>query len=91
MKGGLYYYFIFTMYSNYSPDEMKLAREIAETLNDTDSLPYHLVLVRKYNEDFLRKKLAKAMAFPESQIRKSRAALYISLINQSGRYGDAGH
>ena len=76
---------------NYTPDEIKLAREIADTLNDMDSLPMHLILVRKYKEEFLREKLNKVMSIPESQIKRSRAALYIFLINQNGRHGDARH
>ena len=77
------------MYSDYDPHETKLANEIAETLDDMDSLPLHLQYVRKYKEAFLRKILNKVMSIPEGQIRKTRAALYIFLINQNGRYGDA--
>lgn len=75
----------------YTPQEIKLAREIATTLGDMDSLQMHLLLVRKHKEEFLREKLNKVMAIPEDQIRKTRAALYIFLIGQSGRYGDARH
>ena len=77
------------MNSNYDPHEIKLAREIAETLNDMDSIALHLMYVRKYKEEFLRGILNKVMTLPENQIRKSRAALYVFLINQSSRYGDS--
>ncbi len=77
------------MYSNYDPREIRLAREIAETLHDMDSIALHLMYARKYKEEFLRGILNKVMALPENQIKKSRAALYVFLINQSGRYGDA--
>ena len=80
-----------TMYKNYNPQEIKLATEIAETLHDRDSLALHLMYVRKYKEEFLRRILAKVMAIPEHQIRKTRAALYVFLINQSSRNGDAGY
>ncbi len=76
------------MHDTYDPYEKKLAREIAETLNDPDSLVMHLQYTRKYKEAFLRKVLAKVMAIPEHQIKKSRAALYTFLINQNGRHGD---
>lgn len=79
------------MYQNYTPEELRLAREIATTLSDLDSLQMHLLLVRKHKEEFLREKLNKVMAIPESQIKKTRAALYIFLIGQSARYGDARH
>lgn len=75
----------------YTPEELKLAREIAQTLNDTDSLPMHLILVRKHTETFLREKLNKVMSIPESEIRKTRGALYIFLINNSNRHGDTRH
>lgn len=79
------------MYSNYTSNDIKLAREITETLNDMDSMALHLMYVRKYKEEFLRRILAKVMAIPESQIRKTRAALYVFLINQSNRHGDSRH
>lgn len=79
------------MNPHYDPYEIKLAHEIAEALKDRDSITLHLQYVRKYKEDFLRKTLAKVMAIDESKIRKTRAALYTFLINQSSKYGDAGH
>lgn len=78
------------MLDNYTPQEIKLAREIAATLDDMDSFSLHLQYVRKYKEAFLRKILGQVMAVPENKIRKTRAALYVHLIGQSIRYGD-GH
>lgn len=79
------------MYSHYDPHEIRLANEIAETLKDRDSLAMHLQYVRKYKEEFLRRILTKVMALPETQIRKSRAALYTFLINQGSHHGDSRH
>lgn len=79
------------MYQDYDPYEIKLAHEIADTLKDRDSITLHLQYVRKYKEEFLRKTLMKVMSLDESKIRKNRAALYTFLINQSSKYGDAGH
>jgi len=76
------------MLENYTEQEIKLAREIAQTLHDVDSLPFHLQVVRKHKEAFLREKLAKTMSIPESQIKKSRAALYVYLINHNPGYGN---
>jgi L-lysine 2,3-aminomutase len=70
---------------NYEPHELKLANELAETLKDRDALPYYLSLTRKYHEDHLRKTLAKVMSIDESQIRKTRGALFTYLVNQ--KYG----
>ena len=79
------------MTTEYTPQEIKLAREIAETLNDLDSYILHLQYVRKYKEEYLRKVLAKVMAIPENKIKRSRAALYTFLINQSERNGIGGY
>lgn len=77
------------MYSNYTPAEIRLAQEIATTLNDRDSLAAHLLYVRKYKEEFLRRILTKVMSLDASKIRRSRAALYTFLINQSSSHGDS--
>jgi hypothetical protein len=77
------------MQKDYAPYEIRLAREIAEALNDVSSLPYHLQMVLKYKEEFLRDNLMKALTVAEDQIKKSRAALYVYLINQGSRYGDS--
>ena len=77
------------MTEEYDPHERKLAHEIAETLKDRDSLILHLQYARKYKEEFLRRILNKVMALPESKIKRSRAALYTFLINQSGSRHDS--
>lgn len=58
----------------------QLAIEIAHTLDDMDSLQSHRKMVATYSEEHLRKKLARVMATPITQIRKSRGALYTSLV-----------
>ena len=75
---------------DYDPYERKLANEIADTLKDRDSITMHLQYVRKFKEEFLRKHLNHVMSLPESSIRKSRAALYVFLINQGATHGDSG-
>ena len=79
------------MNEDYDPYELKLANEIAATLDDRDSLPLHLQYGRKYKEEYLRKTLAKVMAIPEDKIKRSRAALYTYLISQGDKNGSAGH
>lgn len=61
----------------------KLAREIAQTLNDIDAIALHEKFVRKYSEDYLRRILNRVMSLPESSIRKSRGALYTSLVQKN--------
>ena len=79
------------MYENYEPQEIKLAHEIASTLQDMDSVTMHLQYVRKYKEAFLRKVLNKVMSLPESKIKRSRAALYTFLVNQGESHGSVGY
>jgi hypothetical protein len=74
---------------SYESHEIKLANEIAETLKDRDSLALFLTFTRRYNEQFLRKTLAKVMAMDEAKIRKSRGALFTYLVNQHGTHNHA--
>jgi hypothetical protein len=77
------------MKTDFDPYEIKLANEIAATLNDRDALPLYLQYARKYQEGFLRKKLARVMSIPEASIRKSRGALFTFLVNQAADHGGA--
>ncbi len=67
-----------------SSKEEKLARELADALNDMDSLAAYFGFVQKYSESFLRKTLQKVLSVPEDQIRKTRGALFTYLVNQNG-------
>ena len=77
------------MNEHYDPHEITLAHEIANTLNDMDSLVLHLQYVRKYKEAFLRKVLNKVLSIPEHKIKRSRAALYTFLVSKGD--GNAGY
>ena len=70
--------------SPYDPYEIKLANEIADTLNDRDALQLYLQFSRKYKEAFLLKILARVMSIPDNKIRRSRGALFTFLITQQG-------
>lgn len=65
--------------------EERLAREIADALNDNDSLTVHIDFVQKYSEAFLRKTLQRVLSIPEAQIRKTRGALFTYLVTQNGK------
>jgi len=69
-------------------EQEQLAIEIAHTLDDMDSLQSHRRMVATYSESHLRDKLAKSMATPLNQIRKSRGALYTSLVQGPKRKYD---
>ncbi len=64
-----------------TPHEEKLAVEIAEILDDMDSVEFHKILVKQYSESFLREKLAIVLKIPKDRIKTSRAAYYNYLVN----------
>ncbi len=65
--------------------ENHLAYEIADALNDKDSLEFHLAITKKYKEEFLRKILQKVMSIPDHKIKRTRGALYTYLVNQNAK------
>jgi hypothetical protein len=74
------------IYTMDSIRKKKLAYEIASALKDLDALQYHELLVEKYSEDFLREMMTKVLTVPEKDIRKSRGALYTSLVKRNANY-----
>ena len=63
-------------------NENKLAVELAETLNDRESLQAYIGMTHKYSESFLRKILTKVLTIPQNKIRKTRGALFTFLVKQ---------
>ena len=63
-------------------DQQKFALELAEALNDHNSLTLYQQLTEKYDEEFLRRILEKVLSIPKEKIRKSRGALFTFLVNQ---------
>lgn len=57
-----------------------LAYELADALNDHESLALYISFTQKYQEDFLRKILAKVMSIPDKKIRRTRGALFTYLV-----------
>ena len=64
----------------YSTEQRKLAQYLAKQLQDWHSLGQYLKFTTLYTEAQLRETLARVMAVPEDQIRKSRGALFTHLI-----------
>ena len=60
----------------------ELALEIAEALNDMDSLQLFLSFTERYPEEYLRKILDKVLAIPQDRIKKTRGALFTFLVKQ---------
>ena len=70
------------MTKTFEPQEIRLANDIADQLNDRQSLQLFLNFSRKYREDHLRKILEKVMSIPDRQIKKTRGALFTYLVHQ---------
>lgn len=66
----------------YAPQEVRLANEIADTLQDRGSLQLFLHFAEKYKEEHLRTILEKVMSIPERKIKKTRGALFTYLVSQ---------
>lgn len=76
--------------TNKKSKEYKLAYEIAEALNDLDSLDVHIAFAESYNESALRKIFHRVMSIPEDKIKRTRGALYTYLVKNHGRFGHRG-
>lgn len=77
-------------YTHYSPEELRLAHELAETLNDQESFTLFLSFTQKYHESFLRKTLARVMLVPDYKIRKTKGALFTDLVTRHGQLPESG-
>jgi hypothetical protein len=76
-------------YTNiYSPEEIQLANEIADRLHDPAALTQFLRYTKEVPHDFLRQALNRASSTPDSQVQKSRAAIFVSSVNNYLRYGN---
>jgi hypothetical protein len=78
----------FKEYSNqYAPEQIQLANEIADRLNDPAALTQFLRFTTEVPHEFLRQALNKACSTPDSQVLKSRAAIFVNSVNQYKRFG----
>jgi putative aminopeptidase FrvX len=68
--------------NDYSPQEISLANEIAEALDDRGSLALFLQFAKRYKEEHLRGILDKVLSVPERKIKKTRGALFTFLVSQ---------
>jgi len=66
--------------SNIPTKEEVLAIEFATGLKDTTNIKYYQSITRRYNEPFLRKIYNYVRSIPDSQIRKSKGALFNHLV-----------
>lgn len=70
--------------SNAENYESKFAYELANVLNDHQSIQVYVKFTQKYKEEFLRKILLRVMSIPDNKIKRTRGALFTYLVNQHG-------
>jgi len=63
-----------------TPQQEKLAVEIATKLDDMKSLHNHRIYVQQYSEAHLRKALEVALSYEDKDVRTTRGAIYTSQV-----------
>jgi len=69
--------------SIYLPNEIQLAHDLAEALEDRKSLAFYLSCAKKYPKDYLLSTLTHVCTIPDHSIRTTRARLFTSIITNS--------
>lgn len=59
-----------------------LAQEIAQALDDMDSISWHRKMVQKYPKEFLLQKLNYVLSKPDKEIETTRVRLYNKIVNK---------
>lgn len=72
----------------YTSEEIQLANEIAERLEDPASLTQFLRYTKQVSHAFLRQALNKACSKPDHLITSSRAAIFVSSVKNHMLYGN---
>ncbi|MGY3214772.1 hypothetical protein [Mucilaginibacter sp. HD30] len=67
----------------YTPNEITLAHQLADSLDDQKSLAFYLTCAQKYPKDYLLNTLAHVMTLPEHSVRTTRPRLFTSIITKS--------
>jgi len=67
----------------YTPNEVELAHQLADALNDQMSLAFYLSCTKKYPKDYLLGALVHVMGLPDRAIRTTRARLFTNIITNS--------
>jgi len=67
----------------YTPNELQLAKELADALLDQKSLAFYLSCTKKYPRDFLIATVTHVLAIPGHSIRTTRARLFTNIVTNS--------
>ena len=67
----------------YTPNEIQLAHELANALDDQKSLAFYLSCAKKYPKEYLLVTLAHVTTLPAHSVRTTRARLFTNIITNS--------
>jgi hypothetical protein len=67
----------------YTPNEVQLAHELADSLEDRKSLAFYLTCAKKYPKEFLLSTLTHVLTLPSHSIRTTRARLFTNIVTKS--------
>ena len=67
----------------YLPNEIQLAHDLADALEDRKSLAFYLHCAKKYPKDYLLSTLNHVSTIPAHSIRTTRARLFTNIITNS--------
>jgi len=67
----------------YTPNEIRLAHELARALNDEKSLAFYLSCTKKYPQEFLTVTMAHVCTLPSYSIKTTRARLFTAIVTRS--------
>lgn len=65
-----------------NPEDISLARHIAEQLNDKGSVAYYYILAQTYSHDLLKDVLEEVLKIPQDKITTRRAAIFVANIKR---------
>jgi len=67
----------------FTPNEVQLAHEIAEALDDRKSLAFYLTCAQKYPKQYLLATLTHVCALPDYAVKTTRARLFTNIVTNS--------
>ncbi len=67
----------------YTPNEIQLADELANALDDRKSLSFYLSCAKKYPKEYLLSTLTHVCTLPSHSIRTTRARLFTNIVTNS--------
>lgn len=64
------------------PDDIALARYIADTLNDRGSLAYYVTIAQSYSPELLLEILESVMRVPDEKVETRRGAIFVANVKR---------